>query len=109
MNPHLAEELTHILREEGSMPRRLSPTELKVLALELAAAMPPVQREETSSGICPMIGQMRALLESALDDLNSLDSQSSEQDRRHVYNRATWLIDAGITITNRMGVEAGVW
>lgn len=86
--------------------------QLKVLAIELAAAMPPLPPrhiDPNDVGICPMIGQLKALLESALNDLNSLDSKTPDDERRRVFNRATWLVDAGITITHRMGVEAGNW
>lgn len=109
MNERLTEELTNILREEGSMPRRLSQTELKVLALELAAAMPPVQREDIAAGLCPMIWQMKALLDSVSNDLNSIDRHTPEEQRSRIFSRAVGLIDASITVNNRMGVEAGAW
>ena len=55
------------------------------------------------------VREMKALLESALNDLNSLDRNTPENERLKTFNRAVCLLDAGITINNRMGVEAGVW
>ena len=48
MNERLTEELTNILRDNMEPRSGLSREQLKTLALELAAAMPPVQVEEDS-------------------------------------------------------------
>lgn len=49
MNERLSEELTHILRDSLEQRSGLSREELKTLALELAAAMPPIQRTTTDA------------------------------------------------------------
>lgn len=72
MNPHLRDELTEILRG-GDEPRSgLSREQLKTLALELAAAMPPsntVLLNRTAEELDVALDQLDGILDLAAEDM----------------------------------------
>ena len=106
MNERLTEELTNILRDTMEPRSGLSQEQLKTLALELAAAMPPVESRPTfQPELTPLVAQIDAVLNSALDALNCLTEGTEPEERRRVTNQVAWLIDAGITITDKLAHE----
>jgi|GEM_PF-3775797 len=55
--------------------------------------------------LTPLVAQIDAVLNSALDALNCLTDATPPADRRRVTNQVAWLIDAGITITDKLAHE----
>ena len=52
-----------------------------------------------------MVAQIDAVLTSALEALNCLTDATEPEERRRVTNQVAWLIDAGITITDKLAHE----